>query len=74
MEIAALILSTLSLIISCALSVVFMARNMFSTHTVQMVPIDQELASAAAVPKKIGEEFEEFDMPSPMDVATAEKK
>lgn len=40
MEIAALILSTIALIASLSCLVIMLAKNFFSTHQVQMVPVD----------------------------------
>lgn len=40
MDLAAIILSTISLVCSLALLVVFLAKNVFSKHSVQMVPMD----------------------------------
>lgn len=40
MEIASLILSIISLLASLGCLVIMLAKNVFSTHQVQMVPID----------------------------------
>lgn len=66
MDLAALILSIVSLFMSGTVMVIYLAKNVFSSHTIQMVPADS-LTSAKPLP--IGKEFEEFDAPSAMDVA-----
>ena len=40
MDIAALILSVIALLCSAGCLVVMLAKNFFSTHSVQMVPVD----------------------------------
>lgn len=66
MEIAAIILSIVSLLMSGAVLVIYLAKHVYSTHSIQMVPVESALGELAQ--KKMGEEFEEFDGPSAMDV------
>lgn len=72
MELAALILSILALLMSGTVLVIFLAKNVFSSHTIQMVPAES-LASPMKTPV-IGEEFEEFDGPTAMDLVASAKK
>lgn len=64
MEIAALILSVISLIISIACLVLMLAKNFFSTHQVQMVPVDPFKDSMPGeMGQKIFSQFRDIDMP-----------
>jgi hypothetical protein len=67
MEIAALILSVISLFMSGALLIVFLAKNVFSSHTIQMVPAESLVGSPKSQP--MGSEFLEFDAPTAMEAA-----
>ena len=40
MDIAALILSTIALLFSCACLIIMLAKNFFSSHVIQQVPVD----------------------------------
>lgn len=68
MDIAALILATLSLVMSTGLLAVFLGKNYFSSHVVQLQPVDSLLGGAPPVGPKgtpIGDEFREFDELTP---------
>lgn len=67
MAIAALILSVIALFMSGALLIVFLAKNVFSSHTIQMVPADSLVGNGNSKP--MGSEFLEFDAPSAMEAA-----
>lgn len=73
MEIAALILSLVSLLMSGTVTVIYLAKNVFSSHVVQMVPVES-FAGPTKQAAPIGEEFAEFDAPSPIDIATETQK
>lgn len=64
MDIAALIIGTLALIISIANLVIMLAKNFFSTHQVQLQPIDP---FAGMFGKEIGkpqmDPYQDFDLP-----------
>lgn len=64
MEIAALILSTLAFICSAACLVIMLAKNFFSTHQVQLQPIDP---FSGILSKEIGkpqmDPYQDFDLP-----------
>jgi hypothetical protein len=59
-EIAALIISVLSLVLSVA-SISWMIAKQLSTHTIQLQPVDSLFNPAMG--KKIGSDFKEFDAP-----------
>lgn len=64
MEIASLILSVIALLFSIANLVVMLAKNFFSTHQVQLQPVDP---FANMFPSEIGKKkldpFEDIDLP-----------
>lgn len=64
MDIAALIIGTLALILSIANLVVMLAKNFFSTHQVQLQPIDP---FEGMFPKDMGkpkmDPYQDFDLP-----------
>jgi hypothetical protein len=71
MDIAALILSIVSLIMSGTLLVIFLAKNVFSSHAIQMVPVDTFMPSGT--PRAVENDYMEFDAPTAMDIATEAK-
>lgn len=64
MEIAALILSIISLLASLACLVLMLAKNFFSTHQVQLQPVDP---FANLFPSEMGkgkmDPFQDIDLP-----------
>jgi hypothetical protein len=54
MNIAALVISIISLIASLGCLVIMLAKNYFSTHQVQMVPVDPFKAMEEGFPSEIG--------------------
>ena len=64
MEIAALILSVIALLCSLACLVIMLAKNFFSTHQVQMVPVDP---FKDMIPSEIGkgqmDPYQDLDLP-----------
>lgn len=64
MEIAALILSIISLIASLSCLVIMLAKNFFSTHQVQLQPVDP---FANLFPSEMGkgkmDPFQDIDLP-----------
>lgn len=63
MDIAALILSIVALICSLACLVLMLAKNFFSTHQVQMVPLDDPFKDVIGeIGKKKLSEFAELDV------------
>lgn len=66
MDLAALILSLIAILMSGTVLVIFLAKNVFSSHSIQMVPVDS-LSPGKSRP--MGQEFMEFDAPSAMDAA-----
>jgi hypothetical protein len=66
MDLAALIISTLSLFISIICIAIMLAKNFFSTHNVQLVPVDP---FKDQLPGEIGKpKFDQFqDLEFPMD-------
>ena len=71
MEVAALIMSIMALLMSMAVMIIFLAKNVFSSHVVQMVPVDSGFPTAKPV---MDDGFEEFNMPSETDIALGEIK
>jgi hypothetical protein len=67
MAIAALILSIIALFVSCTTLVIYLAKNVFSSHVVQMVPADSLMSGGKSRP--MDEAFDEFDSPSALDIA-----
>lgn len=67
MAVAALILAILALLVSCSTLVIYLAKNVFSSHVVQMVPADSLLPKQNSRP--MDEPFDEFDSPSALDIA-----
>mgnify|MGYP007071092011 CR=1 FL=1 len=65
MAIAALIISALSLIASLGCLVIMLAKNYFSTHVVQLQPVDTAF-QAASPGKPVEDSFVEFDA-KPLD-------
>lgn len=62
MAIAALIISVLSLVASLACLVLMLAKNFFSSHVVQLQPLDPFAGSMGAAPSVDPlESFREFD-------------
>ncbi len=73
MEIAALILSIIALIMAGTNLVIYLAKHVFSQHTIQMVPADSIMASNKALP--LEEQFVDFDAPSALDeIETTKRK
>lgn len=70
MALAALIIALLSFVMVTILTIVFLARNVFSTHRVQLVPAEQFMPQAPQQPEL---DFTEFDAPSAMDIAIKNK-
>ena len=69
MELAAIIISTIALIMSIICLVIMLAKNFFSTHNVQMVPINpmdqlQGMLSGE-IGKPMGDQFR--DLGDPID-------
>lgn len=62
MEIAALILSVIALILSMFCVIVMVAKEWFSSHQVQLVPLDQAL-EAKGQGRPIAEPFKEIGDP-----------
>lgn len=69
MEIAALILSILSLIASLACLVIMLAKNFFSTHQVQMVPIDpiKDMTEPGQIGSNFFDAFRDLGDPIPSE-------
>lgn len=63
MEIAALILSVLSLILSVFCVSVMVAKEWFSSHVVQMVPVDSVAPQAGGQGRPLTEPFKEIGDP-----------
>jgi len=63
-DIAALILSVIALLCSIGCLVIMLAKNFFSTHSVQMVPVDP---FKDMMPSEIGkgqmDPFQDIDLP-----------
>jgi hypothetical protein len=68
MDIAALILSICAILVSCTTLVIYLAKNVFSSHVVQMVPADS-FAPNMPRGKPMGDPFDEFDSPQALDSA-----
>lgn len=68
MDIAALIIAILAFLMASANLVVYLAKHVFSSHTIQLQPIEN-LGKPEAMPDL----FQEFDAPSAMDVAFKNK-
>lgn len=71
MEIAALILATLALLVSAG-SMTWQLAKHFSTHTVQLQPIES-LVGQNVRGQPIGDEFEEFDLTPPVPLTAEER-
>lgn len=67
MDIAALILSIIALFVSCTTLVIYLAKNVFSSHVVQMVPAESMMGGGKSIPME--DPFDEFDAPSALDLA-----
>ncbi len=67
MEIASLILSIISLIASLACLVIMLAKNFFSTHQVQLQPIDPFKDMFPGEMGKKVDPFVDFDIPLSQD-------
>lgn len=68
MEIASLIISVLALIGSLACLTLMLAKNFFSSHTVQMVPVDPMkdlMSSMPEIGREMGNQFR--DLGDPID-------
>lgn len=65
MEIAAIILSVISLVCSLALLVIFLAKNVFSTHKIQFQPIDplRDMTEPGQVGNNLFDSFRELGEP-----------
>lgn len=72
MDIAALILSILSLLVGCSTLIIYLSKNVFSSHVVQLV--SAESIGNPGKAKPMGEDFEEFDHPSAMDAVIDQNK
>lgn len=67
MEIAALILSIISLLMSVTVTIVYLSTYVFSKRTIQMVPIGE---GKPMISPEYDKQFEEFDISSgPIDAA-----
>lgn len=62
MELAAIILSVISLLASLACLVIMLAKNFFSTHQVQLQPVDFS-GEPSQIGKPFQDAFREFDAP-----------
>ena len=67
MDIAALILSIIALFVSCTTLVIYLSKNVFSSHVVQMVPADSVMSGVKS--RSMDDPFDEFDAPSALDLA-----
>lgn len=68
MDIAALIISTLALIIGVACIAIMLGKNFFSTHQVQMVPAENPMKGlmemlSPDIGQDIGKQYRDIDQP-----------
>jgi hypothetical protein len=75
-EIAALILSIMSLVISCFLTIIMVAKHYFSSHVIQYKPVEDMFSPPPSGPtgKPMGDEFREFDQLTPEEIEYFEKQ
>lgn len=81
MEAASLILSTISIVLSIS-SIVFLLAKHFSTHSVQMVPIDpfknnpmfSESGETGQMGTKFAEQFRDFETATSDEIAGLTKR
>lgn len=71
MELAALILSIISLCASLSVLVVYLSAYVFSKREIQFVPAESLTTQKT---KRIEDNFEEFDFRGPMDASDAVPK
>lgn len=67
MDVAALIIAILAFVMASANLIVYLSKNVFSTHTIQMQPV--ELFGKKASETLDDNPLTEFDAPSSMDLA-----
>jgi hypothetical protein len=67
----ALIIAILAFLMASANLIIYLAKAVFSTHQIQMVPVE---TLAQKNGKPIVDEFEDFDMSGPMDAVLDDKK
>ncbi len=73
MDLAALIIAILAFLMASANLIVFLAKNVFSSHVVQMVPAETLVPNKGVSIPEPELTFEEFDAPSAMDLALKDK-
>lgn len=73
MDLAALIIAILAFLMASANLIIYLAKNVFSSHTIQMQPIDSLLSGTTKAPDPLTDNFTEFDHPSAIDLAMKEQ-
>lgn len=74
MELAAIILSILSLLMSITVTIVYLSTYVFSKRSIQMVPISSMGSPGVGMqPPELGKDFEEFEFGGPMEAALKKK-
>lgn len=71
MDLAALIIAILAFLMAAANMIIYLAKGVFSTHQIQMVPVE---TIAQGKGKLVEDEYTDFDMEGPMDSALKDKK
>ncbi len=66
MAAAALIIALLAFAMATANLVIYLSKNVFSSHTIQMVPAE---SLPIGKQKEESDPFHEFDVPTAMDIA-----
>jgi hypothetical protein len=68
MELAAIIISTISLLLSMA-SIIWLLAKQLSTHNIQMVPVDpfKDMTEPSQIGKNFMDEFRDLDNPITAD-------
>lgn len=74
MDIAAFVLALLAFIMASANLIIYLSKNIFSSHTIQMQPVDSLVGVGVERPRDLfSNSLEEFDAPSAVDIAMKEQ-
>lgn len=73
MDIAAFVIALLAFVMASANLIIYLSKNVFSSHTIQMQPIDDLFSGIPKQGHALPDSFEEFDGPSAVDLAMKEQ-
>lgn len=65
MDIAALIISVLSLLLSISVSIIMVAKHYFSSHVIQYQPVESAFPTPMPTGKPMEDAFRDFDQLTP---------